>query len=452
MEWFLNEIKEVAKNNFTKWYGFLASSALLVGFLLAFYALIPDGRLRFLWYAYGVLTIELLFFAYWLQFSFLIRKCRKDRTGLTLVIHADSNDAERDLKNDFINTIIKSLADTNIHDVFDVIVIKNHLASKYNTINKIESLHKKVKGHIYIFGETKKRKNGDDEYFLSLNGYVAHRPIAKEVSDQLAKEFVSTLPKTINFKEEFAFQGFTITASVVLKCVKYIVGIASFVSGNPLLAIRLHEDLKLELQNTVQKISTDIAILNKLDIQLAEEYSIFAQYYFARSNMNDARIYLDKALSLKKNLYSALILESNFAFIHESDPIKSLRVLKLCHSVDHNSTWRFNETFLYFWQENYSSALKQCEKLKNSNLESDRSIAEEVVGFNEKQLKNTTDKPQLHFWLAFNYYFKLSNLPMALEHCDKFLTNTANDVVKYEKLRNKANGWLADISKQLEII
>ncbi len=276
MEWFLNEIKDIAKNHFTKWYGFLASSALLVGFLLAFYTLIPDGRLRFLWYAYGVLTIEFLFFAYWLQFSFWIRKCLKDRTGLTLVIHADSNDAERDLKNDFINTIIKSLADTNIHDVFDVIVIKNHLASKYNSLSKIESLHKKVKGHIYIFGETKKRKNGVGyEYFLSLNGYVAHRPIAKEVSNQLAKEFVSTLPKTVNFKEEFAFQEFSITASVVLKCVKYIVGIASFVSGNPFLAIRLHEELKVELQNTAQKIATDIAILKKLDAQLAEEYSIF---------------------------------------------------------------------------------------------------------------------------------------------------------------------------------
>jgi len=444
MEWFLNKGEDFIKNHFYKWYGFLVSSILLATFLLMFYALLPQDKVRFLWYAYGMVSVEIIFLCYWLFVTFWVNKCKKNKTGLILAVYADSNEVEQNLKRDFIDTIKKTLSDTKIHDVFDVIVVKNHLVPKYNSLSTINKLHAKIKGHIYIYGETKKRKNGDDEYFLFLNGFVAHRPVAKQVSDNLAKDFISTLPQSVNFKEEFAFQGFSISASVVLKSVKYVVGIASFISGNPLLATRLHEDLKNELQTTSNKLPSDIAILKKLNSQLAEEYSILSRYYFVSSDIVKTREFLDKALYLDPNCYSGLILESNFAFVVDNDPKKSLGFLRKCRSVSNDNTWRFNEAFLYFWLGNYPSALKQCEKLKKANFSADRDVAQEVVDFNQNLLQRVKDKPILHFWLAFNYYFKLNNLPMALQHAELFLVE-ANTDKNYLKLIDKVNGWLVSI-------
>jgi hypothetical protein len=394
-----------------------------------------------------IYTIMLISWSiFWFFNKFWIPKNNKKNTGVVICIHADSDEAEQGLKSDFIASIKKQIINEQMGEIFNVIVIKNHLAQSYNNLKGIYKLHKKAKGHIYIFGETKKRKNGKDQYFLSLDGMVLHRPVAQQVSQELSKDFLATLPKGINFNDEFAFAGFQVSADIVVKSVKYIVGIASFISGNPFLAIRLHTNLKGQIQATPQKLPGDDIILSKIDDLLANEYAIVARYYFGKDDQENTRQNLTTSLGIKNNCYQALILESIVAFSWDNDPKKSLSILKKCHHVTDDPTWRYNEAFLYFWLGNYYSALKQCEKIKKHS--NDYVVSQEVVEFNENLLILDDSRCALYFWLGFNYFYKQNNLPLALKNFELFEQKADASM---SCLKQKSSPWLVEIKRQMNI-
>lgn len=385
--------------------------------------------------------------SYWIFNRFWIPKNNKKNTGLVICIHADSDEAEQRLKRDFISLIKKQIESEQISEIFNIIVIKNHLASKYNTPKSVAELHKKVRGHIYIFGETKKRKNGDDQYFLSLDGLVLHRPVAQQVSQELSKDFLATLPKGINFKDEFAFKGFQISADIVVKSVKYIVGIASFISGNPFISTKLHTNLKAQILSATQRMPGDNAILSKIDDLLSNEYALIALYFFGKNDQANARENLALALGLNKNCYRALIAESIMAFSWENDAPKSLSITKQCHGFN-EPEWRYNEAFLHFWLGNYPSAWKQCEKLKNQNYPNDFATSVEVTQFNEALISSGVNKPILYFWLGYNYYFRQGNLPMALKNLEIFEKSADASMAN---MKQKSVSWISEIKQKMSI-
>lgn len=445
MEWFLKKAHLIAIKHFHKWYGLFATAFILLVATLVVFELIPEGRVRFLWYSYGIIASELMLLACWLVYTFWLPKNNREKnTGLVLCIHADSEDAEQVLKKDFISAVRKGIQGEEISDVFNVILVKNHLASKYNNPKDIYKLDKKVKGHIYIFGETKKRKHGVDQYFISLQGLVLHRPISKQASQELANDFLATLPNSINFKDEFAFAGFQISADIVVKCVEYIVGIAAFISGNPFLATKLHTDLKNKIAASSQKLPGDKVILSKIDDLLSNEFALIGGYYFRKNDCENANKNLDTALGLNKNCYNALVTKSVIAFSWDNDPKKALSICKECHGFQ-EPTWRYNEAFLHFWLENYASAWKQCEKIKKQNYPNENFVSQEIIKFNET-LVATIEKPILYFWIGFNYYFKQNNLPLAFQNFETFVQK-ANDP-KMHNMKLKASSWIADIKKE----
>lgn len=391
------------------------------------------------------ISILMLWCAFWFFNKFWIPKNNKKNTGLVLCIYADSDEVEQNLKKDFISSIKKQIVNEQIGEIFNVIVIKNHLTPKYNDFKGIYKLHKKVKGHIYIFGETKKRKNGKDQYFLSLDGMVLHRPVAQQVSQELSKDFLATLPKGINFNDEFAFAGFQVSADIVVKSVKYIVGLAAFISGNPFLAIKLHTNLKSQIQATQQKLPGDNIILSKIDDLLANEYAIVARYYFGKADQENTRKNLTTSLGIRNNCYQALILESIIAFSWDNNSKKSLTILKKCHGFT-DPTWRYNEAFLHFWLGNYPSAIKQCEKIKKHS--NDYAVSQEVVQFNENLLMSDNSKGALYFWLGFNYFYKQNNLPLALKNFELFEQNADSTMAS---LKQKSSPWLVEIKRQMNI-
>ncbi|MCR4283891.1 MAG: hypothetical protein NUV64_01040 [Parcubacteria group bacterium] len=440
----LKEAYRIATNNFHRWWGLFASSFLLGVVALMVYGLLPDDRLRFLHYAWGILALEIILVTYWLIYTFWIPKHNQKCTGLVICIYADSNDAEQNLKRDFVDSIKKQFTNSEIGGVFKIHTIKNHLAPRFNNFESIYKLHKKVRGHIYIFGEVKKRKNGDEQYFLSLDGLVLHRPVPMQVSKELGKDFLATLPKGINFKDEFAFTGFQISADIVTKAVEYISGIAASISGNPFLATRLHNDLKNRIASSTNRLPGDQVILSKIDNLLSNEYAIISAFYLSKNDQAKTYENLKLSLELNPKCYQSLIVESITSFSWENDPKKSLSVLKKCHDVA-DPTWRYNEAFVHFWLAQYPSAWKQCEKIRKLNYSNEPDISRQVTEFNENLLRTMTDKPVLYFWLGFNYYFKQKNLPLALKSFETFIQKADNSMTS---LTQKASSWLVDIKRE----
>lgn len=403
---------------------------------------IPFNYLRF-----SYLFILSAWVIYWGFNRFWIPRNNKKQTGLIICIYADSDEAKQSLKRDFVDTLKKQLINENLDNVFNTIVIKNHLALKFNNFKSIIKLHKRTRGHIYIFGEVKKRKNGKEQYFISLDGLVLHRPVAKYISQELAKDFLATLPKNINFSEEFAFSGFNVSADIVTKSIKYIVGVASSISGNPFLATVLHESLKKHILSENQKTPGDNLILSKIDNLLSNEYAIISLYYFEKGDKDKTYENLNLSLGLNNNCYRALIMESIISFAWENDPIKALSATKKCHGFIYHE-WRYNEAFLLFWTNNYPQAIKQCEKIRNQNYSDEFNISKQVTTFNENIILSDGSKPALYFWLGFNYYYKQDNLPLALKYFELFEQKCDSSLLM---LKQKSTPWLVDIRQKMKI-
>ena len=279
-----------------------------------------------------------------------------------------------------------------------------------------------------------------------MDGLVLHRPVAHEVSQDLSKDFLSTLPKAINFNDELAFKGFQISADIVVKSVKYIVGIASFISGNPFLSIKLHEDLKNQIRSAPQRSPFDGVILGKIDTLLSNEFAMVGLYCFRKNEQQKARENLATALKLNSNCYRALLLKSIVAFSWDNDPKQALVITKKCHGFN-MPEWRYNQAFLHFWIGNYPSAWKWCEKIKTQNYPGEIATSQEVTQFNEK-LPTLTEKPVLYFWLGFNYFVKQKNMPMALKNLELFEEKSD---VSMRNLKDKSSVWLMEIRKEMNL-
>jgi tetratricopeptide (TPR) repeat protein len=420
--------------------------ALGVGFIILFSGfIVSDNFLSkylppiFLKWFYLFSLVIWLFF--WLFHKFYIKKCKKDEVGIVLCIYADSNDAEQTLKMDFINTVKKQISDINVNTKFNTNVIKNHQSELFNNIKGIENLHNKTRGHFYIFGDVKKRNN---EFYLSLSGLVLHRPIPIIDSNEIAKDFNAVLPKSINFREELSFKEFSTSAEQTVATVKYIVGLAAFVSGDPELAIQLHEDLKIYIQD--RNIKTASFIKSKLNTYLANEYALLSQFHFINNNQIDLVKCLEKASTLDSNNYRVLIMQSMIAFSVENDPQKALLLTKKCSSFN-APQWRYNEAFLYFWLGKYDEAIKSCEKLRQQNYPNEFLVSKEVTSFNE-QILSSKKISVLYYWLGWNYWYKQNNITLALNNFEEFEKLTTNETIS---LKQRSTPLLEEIRKEMGI-
>lgn len=401
-------------------------------------------KARFLFY--GLLVTGWVI--YWLIHKYKYPKKKKNKIGLVIAIYAESNNEKIRLKNDFVRLLQKNISQESFAELIDIIVLKNHLSEKIKTIDDVHKLAKKTKGHFFLYGDVKRRQDGDSKYFLSLEGLVVHRPINILLSDALKRDFMSVLPKEISFSETFEFKGFSFTADIVYLCVKYITGLAAYLSGDAWLAIDLHTNLRQEF-NKFRPLPPHLqSIRNKVPLILSNEKVALARYYFLKGNMAESVRYLNESLNDNNQNYSAWLLKAIQDFKIENSPDEALKSIK---KAEDNSggrgEWRYSKSFLLFWRERYKDALAKCEKISKSSYTGEEITLSEVENFNLDLLKNHK-KPQLYFWLGYLNFKKKQNYPKALEYFEKFESEADSSM---SELKQKSSAYLIEIKNKMKL-
>ncbi|RJQ33052.1 hypothetical protein C4572_00145 [Candidatus Parcubacteria bacterium] len=425
-----------------------------IGLVIIFFSLVDNFISIFVPQIYyrlaGYLFAEAIWVVYWLIYKYGYPKNRRNKIGLVVAIYAEKITEEIILKNDFIKQLQKSIYDEGFGNLIQIIVLKNHLSEKIKGVDDVQSLKKRIKGHYYLWGNIKKRKDGEEKYFLNLDGLVIHRPINVNVSRALSTDFIKTLPKEISFQETFQLRGFKFSAEIVYLSVKYITGLAAYLSGDPFTAIKLHTNLKEEFNKSEFKPLPDHIrnIRDRAVLILSNEKVSVSRYYFRQSDIPKAKQYLTEALQLNPNNYSGWLLKAIYDFKIDSNVSKSLESIKrakrYCGS---RGEWRYSRAFLFFWEGRFSEALSDCIKIAKSSYIGEDITVYEVEQFNLDLLK-TVNKPQLYFWIGFLNYRKSSNLPQSLVYLEKFLEQADNTM---DILKQKAGAYLVEIKKQMTI-
>ena len=409
--------------------------------------LIINTQIRFSIYGAALL----IWACFWLIYKYRLPRNKKGKVGIVVAIHAETDNEEIRLKNDFILKLKENINKGKFSEVINIIVLRNHFSEKLDEISKVLKLHKNIKGHFYVYGQVKRRSDGEKKYFLKLEGLVAHRPINIRTQDLLKKEFVSILPKQISFFETFEFKGFEFTADIVYLAARYITGIAAYLSGDPILAHEFHSNLQGEFDK-FQPLPPHLqAIKNRIPALLSDEELIIARHYYFKNEAGKLKEWLDKSLKSNPNNYGGWLLKAIVDFFPtlDNNPPAALESIKKAQRYAHAThEWRYSRAFLYFWMENYTEAIRDCKNLKDKSYLNEIITIKEVEDFNIQLLKDHPDKVQLYFWLGYINFIKKRNLPLAYEYFSKFEEKADQTM---DLLKQRSSIYLSQIKNEMKL-
>ncbi len=409
--------------------------------------IILNVQTRFLFYG----LILSLWIAYWVYYRYRLPRNKKKKVGIVLAIHAETNYEEIRLKSDFISKLRENINKEKFSEVINIIILKNHLSGEIEKIDDVLKMHKKIKGHFYVYGEVKRRYDGDKKYFLKLEGMVIHRPINIKTKDLLRRDFISVLPKQVSFFENFEFKGFEFTADIVYLATRYITGTAAYLSGDPILAHDFHLNLKEEF-NKFRPLPLHLQnIRDKIPLLLSDEELIIARWNYLKNNYKELVKWLDESLSSNQNNYGSWLLKAIVDFYPSmgNNPPAALEDIKKAEKYARGTyEWRYSKAFLYFWMEYYNEALKDCKNLSQKSYVGENITINEVENFNLKLLEKYKNKVQLYFWLGYINYIKKRNLPMAYKYFSEFEQKSN---VSMGVLKQRSNIYLAQIKSEMKV-
>jgi len=427
-----------------------------VGFFFGIFLTIDDFLSQFISIKIKAI-VYLLLIASWVLFwvfnKFYLPKNKKGKIGIVISIFSENEKERQRLKADFIAKLKSDFQQEGILKFSEIIFLKNHFSKEIKDSNnpkeKLEKFNKKIKAHFYVWGDIKKRNDGEngEKYFLNFQGYVIHKPIPQNLSQEISKDFSKVLPREVNFLEKRSFKGFEASAKIVHLATKYIIGIAAFVSSDPKLALRLHNGLK-EQFNAFKPLPPYIQdIRNRIPLLISDELLWIAKWYFKNNNIEKTKEFIKTSLNEDSNNYGTWIFKSIVDFSEDKNVSEALRSLKKAKRyAKNNYEWRYNEAFLYFWKSDYPTALRLCKKIRNSNYLAEKNTLTEVRKFNLDILQRDETKSQLYFWIGYLSYFKENNLKNALQDFEKF-EKLSNNI---QVLKQKSSAYLIEIKQKIK--
>ena len=392
-----------------------------------------------------------------------------DKIGIIVSIEAENEGQKQRIKSDLVKEIRNLLIQHNLSDMFEIVILNEHqsavaspIFSRYSLkkdknpnskeVKSWEKIHRKIRGHFYIWGTIKQRMDQENKYFLSLNGLVTHRPIPEAESTHLSKEFRDVLPRNISFYEKIEFHGFKFSAKITYLAARYIIGLAALHSGDPFTAFKLHNGLDTEFKKINPLPKEFQAICGKTVKCLAFELFQQARVFFSIENdLEKAAEYIDKALEIDPNSYDALVFKSLTEFVVEGDPESALRFADTAqHHSDGDFTWLYNKAFLHMYLEEFEEGVGCYDKIGELSFKDEERVIDECIDFNKQLVIDEPDKIQCSFMLGFLYKEKLGNYPMALEHFEKF-ENESSGKSNHKLLFDHSRASLAEIRAEMNI-
>lgn len=435
-------------------------------FLLSVHIAIKDD-FNYEWYFYGLIFFVII--SSWIIHRYRpFPKNRKDpktknqKTGIVIAIFSENYEGVK-IKGNFIKELKRNICDAGLDRYFNIVLLLNHQSENIKSNKDVEKLHNEVGGHIYFYGDIQKEHDGKDKkYFLNIDGYVKHLPIPLPVSQDISFDFRAVLPKEINFNEFFALRGCKATAKIVYLTTRYIVGLASFLSGNPFLAFEMHKNLSDEL-NEYKNINNDEnlqnlakfdfkhlkAIRNKLPIIISNECYVISRAYFINGKFDKMFEYFTLSLKNNEQNYSAYLLKSIYDFKINEDPSAALESIKKAKKYAGSKfEWRYSYAFLKFWSGDYEEAFRTCKKIEKQYYLLEPISIDEVEKFNLDLLENNKGKPQLYFWIGYLNYKKKLNFPNALKYFESFVKIADKESMNI--LIQKSNSYIVEIKNLMK--
>lgn len=341
------------------------------------------------------------FFKFWKKSR--LPKNKKDKIGIVIAIKTTNEDDRVKLENDLILEIHQYLKASKSEEEFNIIYWPKKISEKIIDDKIAKKYLEKAKAHLIVYGLMEQgRMGGDNKHLFKLHGVVRHVPIPILMSKTFSLEFRELLPEKILFSENDEILGFELTENCLKHAIKYIIAIASFVSGD----LKLAETLYFELRNDIEVINgySNIPVLDiiikRIPKRITEVMSAYLGIYYNLFSVKrdskyiiECKRYLEVLFLTDTNNYQAHLLRSIYYFFNK-ELDKAIKELSSLSSND--PTFRLNLGFLLAYRGDLNGALSNYKKTfyksTYANVYNDTEI------FISDVIEREPDKIQLYFF------------------------------------------------------
>ncbi len=442
MGWLIKQIFNFSLNHFHKWYGLVCSVLLTWILLLSVYKLLPSNNWSE-YYLVGISLVSFIFIIYWITYTQFLPKRKKNRIGVVISVHVESKEDYVLFKNDFLKPFKEQLGELN--RLFQIIPLKNFQSENISCEDDVRVILKKTKSQFIVWGSVKKRKK-DNQYFFDLRAMVVHSPIDEIRKIVLVNDFNALLPNKITFESNFQPEAFEFRSNQLYVAVEYITGRAALLSGDPKIALQLHESLYKKIkEGFVCPVSH-----RKLSKIISLEHAILADKEFIDSDQKISETFIKHvatSLEYDSENYSSLLKQAIVDFNQGGgDAKKSLKTIQKAQSCARGKEWIYSKAFLHFWLKDFPKAFSECDRLEKKDFKDEDILVKQICEFNENLLQKFPDNIAIKYWLGFLYLVKLKNKPMAYKYFDQ-IKDVQNSL--YTEIVERAANYLTGLKKEI---
>ncbi|GFO80832.1 MAG: hypothetical protein A49_04590 [Methyloceanibacter sp.] len=315
---------------------------------------------------------------------------------------------------------------------------------------------RKSRAQFLIFGRARLRElNGKPTHVLQLQGAILHHQLETMVQKKFSQEMGELFPAMCQFATENDLLAFELTASLISSVSRYIIGLASFLSGNIELAREQLETLERTLPNLGEGASPIQKIRSRLPMRLAGVYEAKATIEVHSWNLDrnlkhldSARIALDAGLERNPNSYQMLLLSAICHFVLKRDLGAAVNAVRQCKDLAvRDGTWRFSYAFLLAYRGDYQQALQQYKAAFRSRYRPNIPI--QVESFMLWVLEEEPERMELHYCLGMVNLHAKCDYVRAKEEFQAFLHKSGQSK-SLRQWRGQASRYLAMIDAEIE--
>ena len=397
-----------------------------------------------------IFILLMLVFFFWLK-SAKIKRAPKGKIGFAVAIRTEIKKQREKIASDFVETLRELLFQGNLSYQFSLIELSQYHSAKIKDAEDAENYLHNTKCQFLIYGRARIRQiEGKDNHVLNMEGIVAHRPVPEKISRNLGVEFAELFPRKLKLLSENDLFLFEFTSQWVNFVARYIIGIASLVSGNVEYAQELFEDLQRKIDQQETNLPAIVKIRRRLPRRLTEVYLTQVRFNYAiwrrnrdQDSLNRVKFFLDKLESLSPNDYTGRLIRGIWHFVANRDIPAAKREIKKCRGI-RDATWCYSYAFLCAYEGNMREAIRYYRLAFKYNCQA--SVPFEIEEFIDWVLKLEPDKVQLHFCLGFVNYGGKGDKLQALQDFEKFIEITPNG--KFIEAQGIAKSYIETISKE----
>lgn len=441
----LAQVAELARKHWHKYYALLLaeiiSSLLATGILLV---LNPGNTAKLITY-FVIWGITYVIWGY----TNRLPRTRRNKVGFVMSISTGDETEHKKITDDFVTTVHELLNAGATGSTFQLIKIPEHIAEKIVDLDSAQELRIRCRAHFVIYGRVRLRPiSGRQEHLIHLEGIVAHKPLAKAVSEKLSKEFAELLPRRIRVATENDALSFAFTSEWVNCVAKYIIGIAAAYSGDLNYAEKLQKDVEQLLDGHNQTFPIYAKLKQRVPQRIAEINYARAQIACIRwsqthdpAEIEEMGRHLDK-IPLYYDEYGVFLLRSILLFVQQRDVKGAMAVLKKCKGSS-EGTWLYNLGFLHAYAGDLKRAIQRYRNAMDLPVEAH--VIGEIEEFICWLLDEEPQKYQLHYCLGYINWKVKGDKPQAVKDFETFLLLGHENEFAVE--REIARKWILEIQE-----